>query len=185
MSSASQLPDLSQWLNDDEAAGRLGISVRTLERNKQLHPAHRPVAGRRPERCWNPEEIAAKVPPPMTRAMQLVSTVPPSMSGMAESSNLPALPGSMGAEAMEAVIMRLVEMVAAASQSPKPWITLDEASDATGLSRKLLRRLIHNGQLQGVRDVSIKVHRGDLDQLDVSSELVKTAAAKKKGKAKR
>lgn len=181
---APQLPDLSQWLTDDEAIARLGIGRRSLDRESEggrLHPMKRPVPGQRAERVWDPAEIDARAPQP-PRSMQVVSTVPPSMSGMSESSHLPALPGSMGAEAMEAVIMRLVEMVAAASQSPKPWITLDEASEATGLSRKLLRRLIGNGQLQGVRDVSIKVHRGDLDTLDVSSELVKTA---KKGKAKR
>jgi hypothetical protein len=92
---------------------------------------------------------------------------------MAESATpgLPALPGFAGPDAQLAMIAELIQ-IAAAAQNPRPWITLDEASEASGLSRGFLRRMIRRGVLKGVRDVSIKVHRQDLDDLDVSSALV-------------
>jgi hypothetical protein len=183
MNAMPSLPDLSRWLTDAEASARLGLSPRSLDREKdagRLHPMQRPVPGRRAERVWDPEEIQARMPT-TTRAMQVVSPVPPPMAETSETSNL-ALAG-LPAEALPAIIARLLEMVAEANQTPRPWITLDEASHATGLSRKFLRRLIAQGDLQGIRDVSIKVHRESLEALDVTSALV--MPSKKKGGKKR
>ena len=168
--------NLNTWLTDKEAAARLGVAPRTLDREIErghLHPQRRPVPGRKPERVWDPEEIQSKMPAPPARV------IPPSSTALAELSGPSNLPASLNGnglippEAQMAIIARLVEMVADARQTPKPWITLTEASETTGLTRKLLRRLIANGSLEGIRDVAIKVHRESLETLDVSSEMVK------------
>lgn len=173
------IPDLSGWLTDTEACARLGISSRTLDREmdaERLHPMKRPVAGRKPERVWDPEEIRARMPTPPMHVMRQSN---PSISPALAESSIPPELGLMPADQMMPMIARLVEMVAEARQTPKPWITLKEAAEATGLSRKFLRRLIAHGSLEGVRDISIKVHRESLEELDISSELVKPAAKKK------
>jgi hypothetical protein len=57
----------------------------------------------------------------------------------------------------------------ATSPAPKPWLTLDEASDYIGLSRKLLLHLILSGELPARREVCRtdywRIHRGDLEAL--------------------
>lgn len=188
MSSPSQLPDLSQWLTDAEACARLGgVSYKTLGRNKGLHPQHRKVPGRtRKQRVWDPQEIEARIPPAPARSLQVVSDNPDSHVQTDPESILPMIP----AQSQAAMIMQLLQMVSDASKPAIPWITLDEAGASLGLTRQFLRRMIRRKKLDGVQDDVIKVHRADLEQLDVSDELVKPrvrrkAPGKKKGKAKR
>jgi len=61
------------------------------------------------------------------------------------------------------------EMVARPAQALPQWMTIRDASEYSGLSQTLLRRLIDRGTLASVRDGSIKVRRCDVDELSMSS----------------
>ena len=53
-------------------------------------------------------------------------------------------------------------------QAPKPFLTLREASQYSGLSIQLLERLIAMKKLKSFWDGVVKVARIDLDRLDVT-----------------
>lgn len=188
--------DLSSWLTDAEVCARLDISPRSLDRKApHLHPQHRPVPGRtRPERVWDPEKIAALMPAPPVqvtmdspRNLPIAPAIAPVAPPMAELAQFNS--GLMNPDQAAVVVGVLLERLVEARKPPAPYIDLKTAAGETGLSKPFLRRLIEHRALPAVRDVAIKVHRGDLEELDVSSEMVKPAgkAAKKrqkKGRAK-
>ncbi len=66
--------------------------------------------------------------------------------------------------------------------SGRPWLNLDQASEESGLSRKLLLELILSGELPARQDHVLKdrwrVHRADLEALrGVQVEIAKGAGA--------
>lgn len=169
--------DLSKWINDAEVCAWLGISDRTLYREVKsgaLHPQFRPRPGIKPERVFDPEEVRGRLPAPPMRVM------PPVSPHAAGSATLPAtIPPDAALADTDVIIARLLDMVAESQRPPKPWATLEEASAELGLSRAFLRRLVKSGALDAVRDRHVKVRREDLEDLDVSAELLKPG---KKGK---
>jgi hypothetical protein len=60
----------------------------------------------------------------------------------------------------------LAGLVAAMGQQQpnKLFLNLEEASALSGLSQAFLRRLIRDGKLAAVRDVSLKVSRANLER---------------------
>ena len=56
----------------------------------------------------------------------------------------------------------------AATTAPVPaWVTLEQASELSGLSVGLLRRLSREGKLKSIRDVRTKVRRADVEGLEL------------------
>lgn len=169
MSEAAAL-DLTTWLSDAETCARLGISPATLDREVKrghLHPLHRPRPGNRPQRCFDPDEVQSRMAPPPVRALtpvQPVSSVGPQEMTLREPSR---------ADETERMLARALDLLVEARKPPKPWATLDEAAGELGLTRGFLYRLVRSGALDAVRDRRIKVRREDLEDLDVSAELVK------------
>jgi excisionase family DNA binding protein len=165
--------DLSTWLSKPEAAARLGISERTLERmidaDKGPECRIRPRTGKRPEPVYNPQDVdalaAAAAPKPAVNppagpanSRQLVPTGEDSMP-----SSL-----ALGIELIE----QLARIANRARPEPAPtppalWLTIPEAAVYTGLSQAFLRRLARSGELPSVRDRKTKVRRADLDSLDI------------------
>ena len=57
---------------------------------------------------------------------------------------------------------------APSASSPLPaWVTLEQASELSGLSVGLLRRLSREGKLKSIRDVRTKVRRADVEGLEL------------------
>lgn len=86
--------------------------------------------------------------------------------------SFPRVPQALPRDAIAALaafgLMNLVDR-ARQVQSLRPvpeWIRLSEASQESGLSVALLRRLITKGKLPAIRDGAIKVRRSDLANLD-------------------
>lgn len=71
---------------------------------------------------------------------------------------------------------------AAAAQQPGStlYITLDQAAQMTGVSRSFLEREIAAGRLPAIRDVSLKIHRADLEAWRGQPVTVTAAAPPKK-----
>jgi hypothetical protein len=172
------MSDLSSWLNDEQTRAALGVSPRTLDRMaKDLRPQRRPVPGRKPERVFDPEVIYQKAPaPPVSVAMQTVAPMSPPTHPLAELAGLPDITWP--------AIIDMIDHVLQMKTPPSPamWIRLNEASQLTGLSRTMLRRLIASGDLKAVKDQAIKVRREGLDSIDVSGVLM---GGKPKGKGRK
>lgn len=69
--------------------------------------------------------------------------------------------------------------------APKPFLTLREASQYSGLSVALLERLIQMKKLKSFWDGVVKVSRCDLDRLDVTKLKSATVQLKRVLKARR
>lgn len=151
----------ADWLTKQEAAKLVGVSERSIERlvaDGKIHQRYLRVANRRPIAVLNPadiekvkEETLAKIPPPVVE-----------QNGNGHSHAL--VPRAKGSGDLAAMLLSTLQ----GKTDEKParrFITLAEASQYVGLTQAYLRRLIDEGKLEAVRDVHIKVRRGDLDKL--------------------
>jgi hypothetical protein len=167
--------DLSTWLSKPEAAARLGISERTLERmvlaGTGPEQRNRPRPGKRPEAVFNPEDVQtfAQAPAVIAAASPLMPKgVPPSAGHGQE------IPPALAA--LMSVFERMLEMAQrprldAPQETSALWLNLAQARAYSGLSIALLRRLIDSGRLPAIQDGAIKVRRNDLDNIDNVAEL--------------
>jgi len=92
-----------------------------------------------------------------------------------------------------APLFAIVEKLAALLSERQPqvmpapqaiWIPLQQASEISGLSEGLLHRLIQAERLFGVRDVTVKVRRADIEALD-PKELLDLPPARKRTRGAR
>jgi excisionase family DNA binding protein len=162
-------PDLSGWLTKAQAAERLAISERTLDRLGKKGPERRlrPRPGKKPEPVFNPVDVEAMAPKEEAHVVPYAAVS--RGAGLPE----PTLGVALAFTAIEKVAERL------AIRGPerwKPWMTIAEASEYSGLSESFLRRLVRESQLPSVRDRAVKVRRADLDNLASSSTLAKSGA---------
>ncbi|SRR5712691_11442869 len=191
-------PDLSTWLTKADAAARLGISQRTLDRldakGEGPECRNRPRPGKRPEPVYSPSDVEtlAAAKPAMIAA---TSPIGPQRSGLMDPTPAgigvqrathgglidPSRPAdSAGTQDLQRpfgmVLARVIEHLAGAAaavaqsqREPTPWLTMPEAAAYTGLSETLLRRLARSGQLESMLDGARKVRRRDLDTLDFTA----------------
>jgi hypothetical protein len=151
---ARAVKEKADWLTKQEAAKLIGTSERSIERLVQAgHITQRylRVTGRRPIAILDPgdvetirQETLAKLPPPTVETSTALMTRP-----------------GRGMEAMPAFLAAM----SAVQAQPKFFLTLKEASLASGLTVAYLRRLVDSGKLKHVRDRGIKVRRADLVKL--------------------
>jgi len=74
--------------------------------------------------------------------------------------------------------------VAVVPAAPRPFLNLREASLYSGLSLKLLERLVGQKRLKSFQDGCVKVSRADLDRLNVA-KLIQATAQLRAGLARR
>lgn len=142
------------WPSKAAAAQRLGISERTLDRlitDGKIAQGQRRIPGRRPLPVVNPGDIERLE----------AETVKPVVMNDASGSGSKALATRANALPMLAGLAQMLGQ----QQPNRLFLTLDEASAFSGLSRSFLRRLIRDGKLAAVRDVSLKVSRANLERL--------------------
>jgi excisionase family DNA binding protein len=155
--------ELSAWLSKRETAASLGMSERTLDRlvqsgrGPELRQRQRP--GRRPEPVYRPEDVERLAAAGAAVAIAPASAIGPREVAISRQSRHG---GGSGGD-----IVGIVEQLAALARpaAPRPWLTIAEASEYSGLSVALLRRLVRSGQLQAIRDGAVKVRRVDIDNL--------------------
>jgi hypothetical protein len=173
--------DLSDWLTRSEAARALGVNEHTLrrmtERGEGPERRDRPRPGRKPEPLYNPDDVdrlvAAKTPA-RVMATEALATTPDGQL-------------TPGAQQLLAILER---MAASLAQRPEPralaapeadrgpWTTLKAASAQSGLSARLLRRLVAAGELPAIRDRAIKVRLGDVSNLSTALPAAKLDKSK-------
>ena len=148
--------ELDDWKTKEEAAQLLQIGFKTVERYaraKKLRRKYRRIPGRRPLPVYHPEDIdrisretipLAPVEPPPSQALTRRLDPAAFLSALIENSN------------GQPPKVRLSE---------KLYLTLNEASEYTGLSKTLLRRKIHDEELPALKDGGFKLRRRDLENL--------------------
>ena len=146
-------PDLSSWPTHTEAAQRLGTNERTIHRwiaSGRLTRAYRPATGRKPIVVVDPadlEQIRRERLPPVvltgdhdgrTQHVQMLS----------ESVEVER---ARGADPFAGLAAHLARLAAAfPTAQPKPWLTLDEAAEYSGLPRAWLIAQARSGALRAV-----------------------------------
>jgi excisionase family DNA binding protein len=158
MTRAATSLDLSGWLTKAEAAERLGVSERTLDRMAAGGPERqlRRVPGRRPEVVYNPVDVEV-------RCALTPAVVAPASQALAVSQPLSPAPDAWDALASKlATLARLFSSQPAAAAS-KLFFTIPEAANYSGLSEAFLRRSVRTGVLPAVRDRAVKIRKADLD----------------------
>lgn len=189
MMAVTKSVDLSGWLSIDEVADKLGVSIRTIERQRDAgnwQTRLRPRPGAKPQEVFDPQQVEDRVPAPPT---SLVRELPPPASAMGQS-DVPTIPTAMAglSESVTwAALVAFLDVWIARQQPPVPepqvpWIRLQEASEITGLSKRCLRKIIRNGGLAAIDDMFIKVRRDQLESIDLTSALM---PVEKKAKAKK
>jgi hypothetical protein len=164
--------DLSHWLTKPEAAARLGVSERTLDRMGSSGPARaeRPRPGKKPEVVFNPDDVAALTAPKP-------DINPPAMPRLGAPANTAAL-ALRGEGAMPPVVtaaLTIIEKVAQTMSERRPapatfqeiWLTAENAAAYSGLSKALLIRLARAGRLVAIKDPGWKFRRMDIDNADI------------------
>ena len=165
--------DLSTWLTNPEAAARMGISERTLDRRcaagEGPERRNRPRPGLKPEVVNNPDDVE-RLATPKPHVMP-DPDLPADWGSLVPRPQTTAVaPRPSSADVLPALLDRVAGAVEwwLAETRPAPlalYLTLPQASAYTGLSVAFLRRLIRTGKLPVIRDRSLKARRLDLDNL--------------------
>jgi len=147
-------PDQAEWIPKPEAARRLGVTERTVDRMiaaGKLERTWRRVPGRRDLAVIHPGQLAA---------LEAATVQAPAAAS-------PPPAAADGAIAAAELIEALDRLARALKPAPL-WLTLDEAVEYSGLSRELLKQLIRARKLPLLRDGEArKVRRRDLERLSI------------------
>jgi excisionase family DNA binding protein len=172
-------PDYAAWLTKDQAAERIGVTTKTVERfvqAGQIQQARWQPLGRGPLRAvYCPEDVdrlarerqPGPLPPFLVPAAK---DLPANGNGhgstaLAISPQPSDLPSS-GDELLKALMTALVQSsMSQTSQTSTLFLTLQEASAVSGLSQAYLKRQIEAGTLKAIRDRGWRIRRTDLEAL--------------------
>lgn len=135
------LRDTSPWMTKAAAARELNCSERTIENyvaERKLASRRQAQAGRRPLTLVNPHDVS-RLKAEQNRGVLL--TAPTQTPAKAE----PRLHELAVADTLPRAVDLLAKL--AAQRVPKPYMTLAEASEYTGLPEGLLKRFIKRGEL--------------------------------------
>jgi hypothetical protein len=151
-------PELLNWPNIDQVAAATGLSRRTLERQLaagEWNTRKRPRSGMKPETVFDPDQVAARAPAPLSSVVRANPATDPAK--LAESKE----DWGMIAEIAAMVCQQVLSAIAPPPEpEAKPlFVDLREASEITGLSTTCLRGLIKDGNLPHVLDRDPKRHQ--------------------------
>jgi helix-turn-helix protein len=144
----------ADWIPKGEAAKKLGIGIRTLERRIQeqgLRVAHRRIPNRKPLAVLHPEDVAS-----------LEAEMLPPTPGPAQHEGNEIALRSVSRTALE--VVALLRMAQTAPPLPL-FLDLKAAAVYSGLPRSYLRELIQGGKLKAVQRGGWRVSRLALDRL--------------------
>lgn len=154
----STAPKPESWPTIEEAAAQLGTSVRTIWRYAKegaIQTKKRKRDGKKPENVCNPRDVERLMPAE-------VHVMPP--SGEAIMLRRQAKPGAKPWEgALEVIATILTGQRDADRIAGKLWLTLDEATDYSGLCRADLLTLCQHGKIGSRKSGGWKIRRASLD----------------------
>lgn len=179
--------DLTEWLTLPVVANRFGVSVRTLEREvgKGIwEPRMRRRPGKKAEAVLDPAQVEAdpRNPKPHASLVRAEQTPAQNYDAPAADADFDNTDMVSGLVAILPALMDLIDERAASMQAkPEPaFVSIERASEVTGLTVGYLRRLMKAEKLEGVQDVTTKIRRAGLESIDPSNPA--PASPRKRGK---
>lgn len=179
--------DLSTWLTKQQAADAIGVSTKTIEQfakdGKIQQAVWRPQNRGAAKAVYQPDDVARiaadRKPGLAPFVLPAGVTLPVNgnghPTGIQLGSKVDATP--TGEEVLRLVFAAALRTLAAeppmasenpsekTSETPKLFLTIEEAATVSGLSRACLRKLIADGSIRGIRDRGWKIARRDLEAL--------------------
>jgi len=171
--------DYATWLTKAQAAEALNVNTKTVERlvdEGKIQKSYWQPRGRGPTRVvYAPEDVAREaakrqrgpLPPFLVPSGAPAPTNGNGATGLspitalATTSELP----SSGEELLRVLVTAAVRVMSETSQTSAAFLTIPEASLASGLSQAYLRRQCQSGWAGGIKDGAWKIRRKDLEQL--------------------
>lgn len=175
--SAAQAPDLATWLSKNEAADFLGVSIKTIERlasEREIEVRYRHVEGRRPEPVYNPADMDREKEKRTPAFFRMPPERPEKNSHAKSDASETKTLAVPRLKLNPLALLHQLANVALAHAAPevpldkKLWLTLNEAEQYAGLSRRYLMRKITAGEIGYMRDGrghGYKLRRTDLEAL--------------------
>jgi excisionase family DNA binding protein len=170
--------DLSTWLTKQEAADRLGVSTKAIERwtrAGKLEQRFRPQAGSPHVAVYFPDDVAKlaqeRQPGLAPFVLPVGTALPASGNGHPPSTALDRVPAAgdqvlgPGDDLLRVLVTAARRVLSETSQTPALFLTLREASAVTGLTQAYLRRACESGTLTAIRDRGWRIRRTDLEGL--------------------
>jgi excisionase family DNA binding protein len=173
----TRVSDYGDWLTKAEAATRIGVSTKAIERFAQarkLQQAFRPQAGSPDVRVYHPSDVdrlaqdraPAPLPPflvpgPTGQRLNGHGALAP----VADPQQAVASAVGPGDDLLRVLVTAARKVLSETSQTPSLFLTIKEASLVTGLTMAYLRRQVDAGALKAVKDRGWRIRRKDLEQL--------------------
>ncbi len=156
--------DIPEFMNKEQAANELGISVRSLQRlvqSEKISVIYKRGESGKQEAIFRREEIESY------KRGRDAETVKPAIATTGDTAlaRSDATNGdtSLARNVIEAIFNLGLQKPAVAI-ADKPLLKLDEAAALTGLSRQILRQAIEDGKLKGrIIGRAYRIKRDDLD----------------------
>lgn len=154
---------LDNWPTEAEAAALLQTSVKTISRYAEAGKVElrkRPRAGKKPENVVNPRDIEKLLP-----AAHVMPEERPGAVALRPKTQ-PQQPEAAAFFAFIQTITTAIETQRGIVQIAKPWLSLEDAAEATGLSAGYLRRQIADAKIvatYGGPRGAIRIQRASLE----------------------
>lgn len=154
---------IENWPTIEEAAAQLNTSLRTMWRHakaRRIETQKRPRPGKKPENVCNPRDLERLKP----AAHVMPAEEPTAGSPEPNGNGLARINDERFTFAY--VLQEILRRNGAPPPAPLPWITLQEAVAASGLSAGYLRRAIQEGKIEAVRGGphgALRIRRGSLE----------------------
>ncbi len=162
------MSEYADWLTKEEAASRLAVSTKTVERIAAATPfqrATRPTGKGAPEVVYHPEDVARAVLARRGGPAVPFLVPPAATSGNGHPSVALTLPPPAVLSPDQLVMGSLLAAITRQSQTHKLFMSLPEAAEWSGLTEAYLRRAIREGRLPARKDRGWKIRKTDLEAL--------------------
>jgi len=175
-------PDYSTWLTKQEAADRIGVTTKTVERfvqAGQIQQARWQRDGRGPLLAvYFPDDVdriaRERQPGPLPPFLVPKSAEVPTNGNGSGSDALVHIESTpdpsgiqlgRGDDLLHALTLLMTKVMSETSQTSALFLTLQEASVASGLTQAYLRRACESGTLKAIKDRGWRIRRKDLEAL--------------------
>ena len=153
----SELVNLADWLTEEQAAAALTVVPRTLLRYVEagkLEQRKRPRPGKKAENVYNPDDVA-RLQPQAHVMPEVVAEQPAPDRELAPPTAPPAFAAAFlqGIQTIVSLIQtNQTDSEKASAYENKLVVSLAEAAQYSGFSRRFLRAAIENGELPSIMD---------------------------------
>ncbi len=154
------MPHMSEWITKEQAAEELKISTRTLERHiraARIETKKEQRPGRTPEVLCRSKDVDALRPDTFLMPAAAAAPLATRATAATATATTPATPQLSESQALTLAALKALATITtrpaeAVSKIDRPWLSVDEAAARSGLSRRLIRKLIGAGDIVAVKD---------------------------------